>query len=148
VNQGRGVRNVPGYSLRGTELAAAIGQIQLASLDERLTRRQSIAEAYVSAMHNVPEVEILARGEPRSWFTFPVLLPEDTDRERVIEGLREAGIEAADYFPAIHKIYNGIKSAGDLSVSEALGRRTLCLPLWDGVENHIEEITAALTKLL
>ena len=148
VNQGRGVRNVPGYSLRGTELAAAIGQVQLASLDERLTRRQGIADAYVGAIHNVPGVEILARGEPRSWFTFPVLLPEGADRERVIEGLREAGIEVADYFQAIHKIYSGIKSAGDLSVSETLGRRTLCLPLWDGVEKHIEEITTALTKLL
>jgi perosamine synthetase len=148
VNQGRGVRNVPGYSLRGTELAAAIGQVQLASLDERLTRRQGIADAYVGAIHNVSGVEILARGEPRSWFTFPVLLPEGADRERVIEGLREAGIEAADYFQAIHKIYSGIKSAGDLSVSETLGRRTLCLPLWDGVEKHIEEITTALTKLL
>jgi len=148
VNQGRGVKGVPGYSLRGTELAAAIGQVQLASLDQRLAQRQRIAEAYMSAMGNVAGVNILARGEPRSWFTMPVLLPEGTDRRRVIAGLEEAGIEAADYFAAIHQIRSGVKCAGDLKVSEALGSRMLCLPFWDGVEHHIDEITTVLNKLL
>ena len=148
VNQGRGAENVPGYSLRGSELAAAIGRVQLASLDERLARRQRIAAAYVASMNKVSGVDILARGEPRSWFTFPVLLPEGVDRHRVIQGLGELGIEAADYFPAIHQTYSDVKCAGDLIVSEALASRTLCLPFWDGVETHLEEITTSLSRLL
>ncbi|HAK50897.1 MAG TPA: polysaccharide biosynthesis protein [Gammaproteobacteria bacterium] len=153
VNQGRGEEtSVPlGYSLRGSELSAAIGRAQLTSLDTRISEREQIALRYVDALAAVPEVHLLSPNLPRSWFTFPVLLPDGVDRARVKDELGKQGIASAEYFPAIQTLpvyKERIRASCDLLVSEDIGRRVLCLPFWRGVEVHIPEIIESLANSL
>ena len=154
INQGRSSKesiNFPGYSLRGSELGAAIGRVQLASLDQRISRRQKIAEHYINAVSRTPRLGILGTNIPRSWFTFPVILPSGVCRSEIMLRLLEKGIESASYFPAIHtqKMYRQcVRISGNLEVSEDLGNRVLCLPFWPGVEAHIAEIVESVGVLL
>jgi dTDP-4-amino-4,6-dideoxygalactose transaminase len=88
----------------------------------------------------------------RSWFTFPVLLPEGTDRAKVIRGLDAAGIETADYFPAVQTLpgyCERVRSHGSLAVSTMLGERLLCLPFWSGLDEIVmTQVVGALTAEL
>jgi len=153
VNQGRGAEPnaIVGYSLRGSELSAAIGRAQLASLDARISERQRIAQRYIDAFTAIPEVHLLSPSSPRSWFTFPVLLPDGVDRDRVKGQLAKQGIASAEYFPAIQTLSgyrDRIRISGDLSASEDISQRVLCLPFWRGVEAHIPEIVESLADSL
>ena len=146
INQGRSNDDLitcPSYSLRGSELGAAIGRVQLASLEQRALERQKIAEVYFESLSSIPKLGVFETTISRSWFTFPVILPQGIDRDEVMLRLTERGIESANYFPAIHtqlRYKNFVKVCGSLAVSEDLGNRVLCLPFWPGVEDHVSEI--------
>ena len=95
--------------------------------------------------------EMCIRDSSRSWFTFPVILPQGIDRDEVMLRLTERGIESAKYFPAIHtqlRYKNFVKVSGSLAVSEDLGNRVLCLPFWPGVEDHVPEIIDSVSLFL
>lgn len=154
VNQGRHSAGVslPGHSLRGTELGAAIGRVQLASLDERRQARTSLAARFREVISDVSGVSVpWPPSTERSWFTFPVLLPPGTDRSRVMQRLTQAGIETGAYFPALHTISGvgaQVRQSGPLAVSEALGARLLCLPFWRGMTSEPEMIAGELSHAL
>ncbi len=151
ANQGRGADGstseaLPGFSFRSSELAAALGRAQLSSLDERLVERKDLAERYASVLTSVPSIGLPSADDEdvRSWFTYPVLLPVGTDRVRVMQHLSAAGIETADYFPAVHTLpgyRERLRLHGSLTVSTMLGERLLCLPFFGGLDevlmNHV-----------
>jgi perosamine synthetase len=145
---------VPGFSFRSSELAAALGRAQLASLDERLAERTRIAGRYTLALEEVPAIGLPPMDDEglRSWFTFPVLLPANCDRTTVMRRLDAAGIESADYFPAVQTLpgYAGrLRNHGPLAVSTRLGERLLCLPFWSGLKDElIGQVVDALTATL
>ena len=154
INQGRSNQDLisfPSYSLRGSELGAAIGRVQLASLEQRALERQKIAEVYLKAVSTIPRLGVFETNTSRSWFTFPVILPKGIDRGEVMLKLTEMGIESANYFPAIHtqrRYRNCVKVSGSLHVSENLAKRVLCLPFWPGVEDHVSEILDSVSLFL
>jgi perosamine synthetase len=154
INQGRGKDGVslPGHSLRGTELGAAIGRVQLVSLDARRRARTVLAAHYRDVIKEIPGIEVpWQEDRDRSWFTFPVLLPNGANRPRIMERLKVAGIESADYFPALQTLpaYAGeVRQTGPLSSSASLGARLLCLPFWQGMTSEPEMIAGHLADAL
>ena len=159
ANQGRSVdgsmeAGIPGFSFRSSELAAALGRVQLRSLDERLAERTRLSECYARMLASVPSLGLppVEEKNVRSWFTFPVLLPAGTDRAMVMQQLDTVGIETADYFPAVHTIpgyCERLRIHGSLTVSTLLGERLLCLPFWSGLEEQLmDNVVTALTAAL
>jgi perosamine synthetase len=156
INQGRSedyeARDLTGYSLRGSELGAAIGRVQLASLDRRLIARRDLALEYRRALKQVPAIACpWPECAERCWFTMPVLLPRGSNRDGVMAHLNSQGIATADYFPVIHSWPNltaRVVRSGDLRCSDDLSGRLLCLPFWEGVEEHIEFIVRELGSAL
>ncbi len=139
-NQGRGESGAwleherLGYNYRMDELSAALGVAQMARLDEILAARARVAAYYDALLADVPGVRPISwRPEVgMSWFVYVVLLPPDVDRDRVIAGLREAGVECRPYFSPIHlqPFYRERfgHRPGDFPVCEDVSRRTLALP--------------------
>ena len=88
----------------------------------------------------------------RGWFTFPVLLPQEIDRDRVMTTMERAGIETADYFTALNRLsgYEGLcVQRSSLDNSDDIGRRLLCLPLWEGLDDAtIETIATELSNAI
>jgi len=151
TNQGRGEENDwlkhvrLGYNYRMDEMSAALGLSQLSRIDEIIAAREQVADWYAAALKKVNGVEApyVGSGVKMSWFVYVVRLSEAfsrTDRDRVMSGLREAGIECRDYFSPIHlqPFYReslGTKE-GDFPITESVAARTIALPFYNRLEKR------------
>ncbi|MRR09156.1 polysaccharide biosynthesis protein, partial [bacterium] len=126
-----------GYNYRMSDVAAALGRVQLSRLPGMLARRKRIAGRYreLFARH-LPEFATLGDfpGMNRSWFVFAVLAPAELKgpgRDRLIKGLQQAGIGCAHYFPALHlqPALQGLGyRRGDFPVAEDIAGRSFAVP--------------------
>jgi dTDP-4-amino-4,6-dideoxygalactose transaminase len=123
-------------------------------MEQRLSRLSAAAELYAQALHGcglgLPESQVA--GARRSWFTYPVLLPEHLDRAAVRAALASAGIASAAYFPPLHRVpglADQVRVDSDLTHSEDLGQRLLSLPLWSGMgEGEVNRVAEVLRSSL
>jgi dTDP-4-amino-4,6-dideoxygalactose transaminase len=135
-----------GYNYRLSDLAAAVGTAQLARLDEILALRAGAAGRYAELLADVEGVEPPVADDDdhrRSWFVYPVRLPEEVDRERVIATLAEAGVETSRYLPSIHlqpymRERFGFRE-GMFPVSEEASKRLLSLPFYSSIDSDDQE---------
>ena len=92
-------------------------------------------------------------AERRSWFVYVVKLPHGVDRDATIVALRERGIDAKPYLPAIH-LYGFYRDrfgyrGGEFPNAEDAARRCLALPFFPGLsEGEVGQVAAALTDVL
>ena len=145
-------RAMPGHSFRMNEFGAALGRAQLDSIESRLVERDLLAAKYIDALGSVAglTMPVTDTESRRGWFTFPMLLSPEINRDQVMVAMKDQGIETADYFPALHDLpdYGDFciqRSA--LDIAKDVGQRLLCVPLWDGIDDGtIETIVAELGK--
>ena len=94
-----------------------------------------------------------AGGDRRGWFVFVVQVPRGTDRDDVVRGLRERGVQSKPYLPAIHlmSFYRerfGHRE-GEFPVCEDVAARSLALPFFPELtEGQVERVAAALRAAL
>lgn len=87
---------LPGYNVRATEIAAAIGRVQLHRLPDILKMRRKMvkhrSDAIAPERRRVlfPGIDIADR---HSWMTLPLLLPSKQVKDRAQALLEESGIE-------------------------------------------------------
>ena len=161
ANQGRGkdmqwlTHEYLGYNYRLTELAAALGRVQLKKLNQFLAKRNQIADWYgqqLSQIKGVNLVKVNDKDHIRSWFVYIIRLDAKYDRDAIINKLIDQGIPAKAYLPSIHlqpymKTY-GYKK-GDFPVSEAMSASTLALPFYTGMsETDVIQVCQTLGKVL
>jgi len=126
---------------RLSELAAAIGVVQLARLPELLAARAALAARYVDAFPELPR-QHAPPGARANHQTFGVLLPSGLDRDRVVQALRARGVESSRLSYALHELPQmaaasaAARARGETfpNASE-LAQRGLALPLWPGLED-------------
>jgi len=148
----------PGFNYRLSELACALGRVQLGRIEEFLALRRAAAERYAAllAAACVAGLEPPALELPRriiSWFVYVVRLPEDADRDRVRAALARRGIATGRYFAPIHQQpawqSHPSAAAARLPVTEAIARRTLALPFFNRITaGEQEQVVAALAECL
>ena len=155
ANQGRDQRGhfvARGHSLRMTELGAAVGRAQLSSLAPRLRERVEIAERIAASLRELPVRLPCGTSRARSWFTFPIVLPDGSQRSRIVEAMAARGVETAPHFPALHRLgapYAWLEPEVHTPVAESVGGRLLCLPMWEGMESvHLARVADALREAL
>jgi len=160
-NQGRAIdmdwldHDRLGFNYRMSDVTAAIGVAQLGRLDELLAGRARVAGLYLDRLAGVEGLELPAPDRPpakRSWFVFPVRLPEGSDRDGVIRKLGEQGIPAKAYLPSIHLFPHlaelGYRE-GQFPVAESVAARSLALPFHAGLsEGDIDRVASALADAL
>jgi len=141
-----------GYNYRLSDLACALGRVQLSRIDEMLALRQAAAERYDALLKGIPGLELPPLTLPSrtiSWFVYVIRLPEGVDRDRVQSALAQRGIGTGRYFGPIHlqpawRAYSSAHAV-TLPVTEAIARRTLALPFFNRISmNQQEEVAAAL----
>ncbi len=124
-----------GFNYRIDDVRAALGLGQLEKLDRILAARAEVAARYAELLNGIEGLELPCADDAqhaRSWFVYVVTLPEAIDREAVIAGLAERGIQTARYLPCIHlqgymRERYGFRE-GLCPVAESMSRRTLALP--------------------
>ena len=135
-----------GFNYRWTDLQAAIGIAQLEKLDRILELRREAAERYTELLRDVDGVEPpLADDDDhvRSWFVYVPKLAPGIDRARVLDSLRAAGVQTAEYVPCVHtqpymRERYGFRE-GMFPVAEDAARRTFALPFFTAIEAEDQE---------
>ena len=144
-----------GYNYRLSGIACALGLAQLEKLDAMLAGRARVAELYGKALAGIEGLELPCPddGDRRGWFVYVVQVPADADRDRVIEGLRERGVDSKPYMPVIHlmSFYRDRfgHREGEFPVAEDVSRRSLALPFFPELtESEVEQVAGALREAL
>jgi len=160
-NQGRAVdmgwldHDRLGFNYRLSDLAAALGVAQLEKLDSMLAQRARVASLYEEGLAELEGVRppIAGRGsEARSWFVYPVQLPEGADRDATVARLSEQGIASKAYLPCIH-LFGHLRELGwregRFPVAEAASARSLALPFFPSMsESQVARVCEALAQSL
>ncbi|HVZ84274.1 MAG TPA: DegT/DnrJ/EryC1/StrS family aminotransferase, partial [Terracidiphilus sp.] len=137
-----------GFNYRLSELACALGRVQLSRLDAMLAARAEAAARYQALLGSIPGIELPPLAVPRrtlSWFVYVVRLPEGVDRDAVQKTLAGEGIATGRYFPPIHRqpAWQSHPSAAvQLPVTENASRRTLALPFFNRITAGEQETVA------
>ena len=147
-----------GYNYRLSDIACAIGAVQMSRIDEILSKRARVADMYRERLKG--ETRLSMQKIPSdcdiSWFVFVVKLADrytENDRNRIITSLRERGIGCSNYFAPIHlqQFYRndfGYKE-GDFPNCERVAARTIALPFHNFLTGgEIDRVCETLTGLL
>jgi perosamine synthetase len=146
----------PGYNYRLSELACALGRVQLARIGEILALRRQAAERYNALLSSVPGLELpslILPGRTISWFVYVVRLPQHLDRDHIQQALAGQGIATGRYFAPIHlqPAWRDRQSESiSLPITESIARRTLALPFFNRItpsqqENVVTSLLSALS---
>jgi perosamine synthetase len=148
-----------GFNYRLTDLQAAIGIAQLERLPGMLADRARVAGWYREALAGLALEHGLglpcadAGGDVRGWFVFVVQVPPGRDRDEVIRGLRELGVQSKPYLPAIHlmSFYRETYGhrPGEFPVCEDVAARSVALPFFPAMRpDQVELVSLALGRVL
>ena len=157
-NQGMRARyqfEMLGYNFRMTDLAAAIGQAQLAKLPRNTARRQAIAARYDAALGELP-IGLPVTPDGRTHVFHQYTIDVGGARDAILGDLREAGVGADVYYPIPVHRQSYIMERGlhaDLPVTDAAAARTLALPMFPGLtdaeqDQVIEAVSSAVDRHL
>jgi len=139
-NQGMRERyrhEILGTNIRLTDMAAAIGLVQLEKLDRNNDRRRDIARRYDAAFADL-SVTTPITPEGREHVFHQYTIGVGPDRDAIVEALRGAGIGAGIYYPIpVHRqayvLERGIHA--DLPVTDMLAATTMSLPIFPGLKD-------------
>lgn len=127
---------------RMSDIAAAMGVVQLTRLSGMVEARAELAARYTSALSGLVEMQRPAAGARPNHQTFGVLLPEGRDREHAFHALRALDIEAGRLSYALHTLPQFVSEAYEAKElgqmfphSVALAERGIALPLWPGLSS-------------
>ena len=146
-----------GLNARMSEVHAVIGLDSMVGLEERLSARNEIAEAYHSALEGVPGLSFpeVPSSDRSTYKDFTALIDEDEfgiDSRSLADALEAEGVETRRYYsPPVHtmRAYRSLSSAnGSLAVTDRISDQVLTLPLWVGMsDREIAGVTDAIIRI-
>lgn len=146
-NQGMEVKyrnELAGLNNRMTDIAAAIGRVQLRRLPEWNDRRRTIAARYDAELRGVVTPDV-APGVGHVYHQYTV---RSNDRDRLLAHLDDRGIDAAVYYPVpVHRL-----PAYGLGVvlpeTERASREALSLPIRPGLSDaDVDRVVEAVNEI-
>jgi perosamine synthetase len=145
-----------GFNYRLSDIACAIGIVQLQRLDAMLAGRARVAALYGEVLGDVEGLTLPcpdAGTARRGWFVYVVQLPRGTERDEVVRALAEREIPSKPYFPAIHLMtfYRerfGHRE-GEFPVCEDVAARSIALPFFPAMsEGQVQRVAGELRAVL
>ena len=141
-----------GINGKMSELNAAIGLLQLKSLDDMIQKRKAIDARYREALAGVKGIYCLgdAGEKVANYSYFPILVGDEypIDREALYQKLKNHGVYARRYFyPLISDfpMYSHLPSAlkENLPIATEVANKVLCLPIYPSLDtSDIERIVS------
>ena len=120
----------PAFNLRMPAVNAAMGVAQMTYLDEMILAKRQLSEAY-QEFFDGSEYQIITEpeGTVSNYWLNAVLCPSVKDRTDLLEETIEKGIQTRAIWQPLHFMPMFSKCIkGNLSVTEELSPRTVCLP--------------------
>jgi dTDP-4-amino-4,6-dideoxygalactose transaminase len=111
---------------------AAVLLSKMTVFPEELAARTRIAAAYDARLGNAVTIPAHVPDSTSAWAIYAILLPDAAARTRMQDGLKQAGVPSAIYYPKpLHRqpAYRDAHDGADLPVSEDLATRIMALPI-------------------
>ena len=97
----------PGFKYNMTDMAGALGRVQLKRLPAFVQRRQQLAQRYLEALQDLPLILPAAApaGDTHAWHLFVLRLTDaaKVSRDAVIQQLSDAGIGTSVHYVPLHR---------------------------------------------
>lgn len=146
-----------GSSYLLSEILAAYLYAQLEHLDEITKKRQEIYSYYKKSFKNLEKrgvlrLPVVPKDCQTNYHIFYLLFERQKERDRVIDGLKRAGILAVFHYLPLHTSPMGRKfgyKKGDLLITEDISGRLLRLPLYNDISmEDLDYIQKTVKRLL
>jgi dTDP-4-amino-4,6-dideoxygalactose transaminase len=138
-----------GFNYRMDALQGAVLEIKLRHLAGWTTRRQALADRYLTMLHDLPlDLPCVRADREHVWHLFVVRHP---DRDRIRATLEELGVQTGLHYPIpvhLQPAYRNLGyKPGDFPVSERIGRECFTLPLYpEMTEEQQDAVVDALAE--
>jgi dTDP-4-amino-4,6-dideoxygalactose transaminase len=135
------------------ELTAAYLWSQVEVAEEIVAERLGLWRIYHELLQPAEDAGLLERpvlpdGRRHDAHIYHVLLPDRRERDRAIERLAAAGVQAAFHFVPLHSSPAGRRygrASGTFSVTDDISERLVRLPIWPGLtEADVEHVADVL----
>jgi dTDP-4-amino-4,6-dideoxygalactose transaminase len=146
-----------GLNARMSELHAATALASFEDLEERIARRNQLAERYRKVLADVPGIDFpaVAEGDRSTYKDFTILIDPDSfgmDAAAAAAALAAEGIQTRRYYsPPVHRqrAYRWVGPAnGGLPQTDRAAARVLTLPLWTPMaDEQIDGVGMAMARL-
>lgn len=146
-----------GYKYNLTDIAAALGRVQLRRATAMASRRTEIADRYAQSLGCHPAVEcpVALPGVRHAWHLYPIRLRLEAltiDRARFIEELRAWKIGASVHFIPLHRqpFYAGRYGyrPDDFPVAERTYPRLVSLPIYSTMtDEDVVDVVHAVSEI-
>lgn len=124
-----------GYKYHLSDIAAAIGLVQLQKLEAHNAKRRALVERYNQAFADLEYLETPVEHSyaKSSWHLYVIKLPNQRCRDDLIRHLKDHRISpGVHYYPInLHPYYQYVKA--EVPVANAIWKRILTLPLFPGL---------------
>jgi dTDP-4-amino-4,6-dideoxygalactose transaminase len=135
--------SIIGYNSRLDEIQAGILRVKLKRIDEYNKKRRENASLYTEKLKGV---NIITPSEPDGYYhVFHQYSIRTSKRDSILNGLTDAGIASAIYYPVPLHLQESYKDLGykkgDFPVSEAIASDIISLPMYPELtEAQIDEV--------
>ena len=147
-----------GFKYNLTDVAAALGLVQLGRADQHWLDRRKVAEHYLSVLQGFSQIELPAELVDRksSWHLFPIRLRPGgwrIERGQFIEELRQRGIGCSVHWKPLH-LHTFYRrkygyEPGLFPVAEEVWPRLASLPIFPGLtDRETDEVLGAIQDLV
>jgi dTDP-4-amino-4,6-dideoxygalactose transaminase len=146
-----------GLNARMSELHAATALASFEDLEERIARRNQLAERYRKALAGLPGIDFptVAEGDRSTYKDFTILIDGEEfgmDAAAVAGALAAEGVQTRRYYaPPVHRqrAYRWVGPAnGALPETDRAAARVLTLPLWTWMDDEqVDGVGAAMARL-
>ncbi|HXE17070.1 MAG TPA: dTDP-4-amino-4,6-dideoxygalactose transaminase [Stellaceae bacterium] len=145
-----------GSSFLPSDMIAAFLWAQLEQAAALLTRRAALWHRYhdgFAALETRGAVRrpVVPAGCEHNAHLYYLLLPDRAARDRLLNGLRAAGIQAPFHYVPLHSSPAGRKfgrSVGELAVTDDIAGRLLRMPLWHDMKDEPDRVIDMVYALL
>jgi len=130
-----------GINCKMNEFQAAMGLCVLEDINNILFKRKEFYEVYREAFSHKPQLQLQTLNEMGSYnyAYFPIVFESESKLMEIKNILNAAGIYPRRYFyPSLENLAY-LKSNQVTPVSDSVSLRILCLPLYEGLNNNIQE---------
>jgi dTDP-4-amino-4,6-dideoxygalactose transaminase len=148
----------PGYKYNLTDMAAAMGLVQLGRAEEMRARREEIARTYIDALASgplqMPETGDDDRAGIHAWHLFVVRLPRDVCRDTFVNDLAREGVGTSVHFIPLHLLSywrgdGSIDWRAQLPVATAQFERVVSLPIYSKMTTEqVWHVVSAVKRVL
>lgn len=144
----------PGYKYNLTDMAAAMGRVQLSRLDEFLNARKTQVERYDVELKGLPVIlpPKAAKGDIHSNHLYIIQLTEDApiNRDELIKALKVLNIGTSVHYRPLHQMtYWSTIAQGEFPVADSYFKQCVSIPLFMAMNQQEQDyVINALKNIL